>query len=94
MTEKDHRKEMPPEAAVLQEGYIKKRADITSKQTVRIRRVIIGILPYVKTTNSNRDAKIGEEVRIQAKKVDTQLHKKPKKKGGKGSVTSLKNSKP
>ena len=56
MTEKDLRKEMLPEAVVLQDRNIKKRADFTLKETARIRRVIIGILPYVKITKLNRDA--------------------------------------
>ena len=44
------------EEVVLLEVDIKKRADVTSKETVRIRRVIIDISPHVKTTNLNRDA--------------------------------------
>ena len=33
-----------------------KRAKVTSKELVRIRHVIIGILPYVQSTELNRDA--------------------------------------
>ena len=48
MTEEDLRKEVHPESVVLQEGSIKQRAETTLKEAVRIRRVIIGFLPYVK----------------------------------------------
>ena len=61
MTEEDLRKEVPPEAVVRQEGDVKKRAESPSKETERIRRVTIGILPYAKVTNLNR-----RNVRIQA----------------------------
>ena len=56
MTGENLRKEVLPEAANLQEGDNKRRAKITLKETVRLRRVIIGILSYVKITNLNRDA--------------------------------------
>ena len=61
MTEEDVREETHPEAAVHHEGNVRNRAEITSKETVRIRCVIVGILPYVKITRSNRDAKFGDE---------------------------------
>ena len=51
MTEEDLRKEIPLEAVRLQEGDVKRRAEVTSNETVRIRHVIVGILPYVKITN-------------------------------------------
>ena len=57
MTEEALRKGSLPEAPVLLEGKLKKRADITFKETVRIRRVIVGILPSVQITSLNRDAK-------------------------------------
>ena len=53
MTEENLGKEEPSEAVV---GKIKKLADITLKETVRIRRVILGILPYVNITKLIRDA--------------------------------------
>ena len=55
MTEENLRKEVRPEALVLQAGIIKKLADITLKETVRIRCVIMGILPY-EITSLNRVA--------------------------------------
>ena len=54
MTE-DFRKEALQGEAVHLERKVKDRARITSKGTVRIRRVIIGILPIVKITKRNRD---------------------------------------
>ena len=48
MTEEALRKGSLPEAPVLLEGKIKKRADMNFKETVRIRRMIVGILPSVK----------------------------------------------
>ena len=39
-----------------------KRAQVTPKEIARIRHVIIGILPYVKITNLNRDAKSATNV--------------------------------
>ena len=58
MTEGNFQKGTLPEAAVLLEGDVKKRA--TLKETVRIRHVIIGILPYVKITKLIRDANLAE----------------------------------
>ena len=56
MTEENLRKESLPEALVLHERDIKDRAEITSMETVRIRRVIVGILLHVNITNKNWDA--------------------------------------
>ena len=56
MTEENHRKESLPEAVVFQEGEIKKRAAIAEKESVRIRREIIDISPYVNITKLHRDA--------------------------------------
>ena len=50
------RKGNVPVAVVLLESDVRDRVDITSKETLRIRHVIIGILPYVKATDLNRDA--------------------------------------
>ena len=47
MTEADLRKETPSEATVRKETS-KTVQEFTSKEIVRIRRVIIGIIPYVK----------------------------------------------
>ena len=52
----DLRNEKGPVGAVHLERKDKDRARIAWKETVRIRCVIIGILPYVKITNLNRDA--------------------------------------
>ena len=40
-----------PEQVALLEGTVKERAKKTSKELVRIRRVVIGFLSYVKITN-------------------------------------------
>ena len=91
MTEEGLRKEV--EAVVLQEGNIKERAEIISKETVRIRHLITGILPYVKITNLHRDANSAESAYSGTLRVDSQPSNKSKKSGEKGSVSSLKNSK-
>ena len=59
-TEEDFRKESLPEAVVLHEGDIEKRADSTLKETVRNHHVIIRILPFVSTTKLNRDANLAK----------------------------------
>ena len=56
LTEENPRKVLAPGKKVLLEGKVKKRANISSKESVRIRRVIIGILPYVKIANLYQDA--------------------------------------
>ena len=56
MMEEHFRKESLPAAVVLQVEEIKKCADFTLEGTVRIRHVIIGILPYADITKQNRDA--------------------------------------
>ena len=72
-----------PKEKVLLEGKAKKRAKVTSKEIARIRRVIIGILPYVEITNLNRDAN-------RARNVDSDMlrltGKKSKKSGAKGQL--------
>ena len=60
MTEEDFRQEVHQEAVVFKEGKIKGRADTTSNEIVRIRHVIIGILPFVKITILKRDANSAE----------------------------------
>ena len=70
-----------------------KRNQNTLMATVRIWRVIIGILPYVKITTSESGCEFDEKVHIQAQEVDSQPNKTPKKNGGEGSVALLKNSK-
>ena len=47
---------LAPGEKVLLEGKARKRAPISSKELVRIRRAIIGILAYVKITNLYRNA--------------------------------------
>ena len=88
MTEEALRKGSLPEAPVLLEGKLKKRADITFKETVRIRRVIVGILPSVQITSLNQDAKSTKSAYFKHTEVDSQPCKKPKQSGGKGSVAS------
>ena len=66
---------------------------ITSKETVRFRRVTVGILPCVKITKLNRDANLAKSAYASTVKLTVSPTKKPKKSGGKGSVASLRNSK-
>ena len=56
MTEEPTKKESFPEAVVLLERETQKRADVTLKETVRIRHGITGILPWVKIANSAKSA--------------------------------------
>ena len=56
LTEEDLREALVPGEKVLLEGKVRKRAKKSSKEIVRIRRVIVDILPCVKITNLNRDA--------------------------------------
>ena len=83
-------KEVHQEEVVFRWGNIKKRAEKTLKEIVRIRCVIIDILPYVNITKQNWDANSATSV---CSEVDSQTSKKPKKSGGKGSVVLSKESK-
>ena len=56
LTEENPRKVLVSEERVFLEGKIRKRAKMTSKELVRIRRAIVGTFPYVKITYLNRDA--------------------------------------
>ena len=84
MTEKVLRKGNLLEAAVLLERDIKDRPENTSTEAVRIRHMIIGILPYVKRTKLNLDASSVTSA-YSGTEVDSPPNKKPKKTGGKGS---------
>ena len=70
---------MPQEAVVLQEGNIKERAEIASKETVRIRRVIIGILPSVKITNQKRDANSAKSANPGTERVTASPARSPRR---------------
>ena len=50
-----------PETTVFVETDTTKRADSTSKETVHIRHVLLGILPYVKVTKRKSGCKFGEK---------------------------------
>ena len=63
------------------------------KGTVRIRPVIIGILPHVKITNLNRDANSANSADSDTLRLTARTTEKPNKSGGKVSVALLKNSK-
>ena len=80
------------EAVVLLERHPEDRAEICSRETVRIGHLIIGIFPYVKITKLNRDANSAKSA-SSCTEVDSQPNKKPKKSGGLGSVALSKNSK-
>ena len=56
LTEEDLRKAVAPGEVAFLERKVKKRAQNTLKDVVRIRHVIVGILPSVKITNLHRDA--------------------------------------
>ena len=84
---------MLPEAVVRLERDIKKRAEITLKETVRILSVMIGMLPYVKITYLNRDANSEKSSFSGTFEIDNQPSKKPKQSGGKRSLALLKNLK-
>ena len=91
-TEEDFRKEVHQEAVVLQEANTKERAEITSTETARIRRVILGNLPAVKNYISESGCRIGENCAFRHNEVDSQPSKKQKKSGGHG-LPWLNNSK-
>ena len=80
------------EEAVLLERKVKDRAKITSKEIVRIRRLIIDILCYVKTTCLYRDANSATNVCSDTLRLMGSPFKKSKKSVGKGSVALLKES--
>ena len=81
--EEDLRQEKPPGERVLLERTVKGRAQITLKGVVRIRRVIVGILPFAKITNLNRDANSATNVCLD---IEGQPSKKSKKSGGKDQL--------
>ena len=56
LTERRPSTEKSPGEVVFLERKVKERTKNTIKEVVRIRRVIVGILPYVKITNLNRNA--------------------------------------
>ena len=56
LTEENRQKVLAPGDEVFLEGKSRKRAYISSMESVRIRRVIIGMLLCVKITSVNRDA--------------------------------------
>ena len=65
------------EAAVLLERDIQDRAETTLLETVRICHVIFGMLPYVKITHLNRDAKSAKKCVFRHTEADCQLCQKP-----------------
>ena len=68
------------------------RAKKSSKENVRIRHVIVGILAYVKNDKSESGCKYGDECLLRYTVVGGHSIKKSKKSGGKGSVEALKES--
>ena len=58
LTEENLRKVSVPGEKVLLEGKASKCANISSEESVRIRRVIIGILPNIKITRLYRDQRL------------------------------------
>ena len=88
MTEENPRKVSVTEERALLEGKVRKRANISSKELVRIRLVIIGIFLYVKITSLNRDANSAINVCLDTLRLMGSAVKKSKK-GGKVSVALL-----
>ena len=74
------------------ERSVKNRAELTSEETARIRRVIIGILPFVKNYKSDAGCKFGEKCVFRHTEVDSQPSNKTKNSGGKGSFALFENS--
>ena len=66
MTEEDFQKGTHSGEVVHPERNVKHRARFTSKKIVRIRRVIIGIFPYVKSTREKVGMQIRRRVSLQA----------------------------
>ena len=79
-TQSDLRKEVLPEAAAHLERDFENRADITSKETVLLRHVIIGILPYVKNFKIDSGCKFGEKCELRHTEVDSQPRKEAEEK--------------
>ena len=92
-TEENLPKESLPQAVVPHEGDVKKRDDITLKETLRIRRVIIGILPHVNITKQNRDANSAKCAYSGTLRLTVSPGKSRRKVLVKGFVAFLKNSK-
>ena len=88
------RKKTPSEAAVLQEGSIKKRADITLLGNCTNPSCDYWHAPVCQGNKTASGCNFGEKCVLRHTEVDSQHSEKPKKSGGKGSVaSSLKNSK-
>ena len=93
MTEENFRKGSLPEAVVFLGGEIKKRADITKEETVRIRHVTSGILPFVKITNLDRDANSAGRAYSSTKRLTVSPTTSRRKVVEKDLLLQLKNSK-
>ena len=61
-------------------------AQTSSKESARIRRVIVGILPYVKNYKSDSGCKFGDQCLIRHTEAGGQPSKKSKKSGGKDQL--------
>ena len=84
----------PPRGSRCLEGDIKKRADVTLKETVRNRHVTIGILPCVKITNLIRAKKTGGEDSAALLKNSKQSHLRiPGKRAAKSNSIERKGAK-
>ena len=92
LTEENPRKVLVPEDRIPLAGKAGNRAKKSSKGLVRIRRVIFGILPYVKFTNLTRDANSATNVCSGHTVADGQPIQKSNKSGGESSVALLKES--
>ena len=82
LTEENTRKVVVPGEKVLLEGKVRKRAKKSTKELVRIRRVIIGILSYVKIANLHRDANSATKCLFRYTEAEGQPSKKSNKSGG------------
>ena len=86
MTEEDLQKETLPGEVVHPERKVKDRARITSKGIARVRRVIIGILPYVKNYKSEQGCTFGDKCLFRHTETDRQPSEKSKNSGGKDGL--------
>ena len=89
LTEESPRKAWAPQEKVPLEGNVKNCAKNTPKELVRIRRVIVGILPHVRITYLNRDANLANYVHLDTLRLTDGPVKSRRKVTEKGSVALL-----
>ena len=83
---------MVPEEKAFPEEKAESRANISSNESVRTRRVIIGTLRDVESTSLRLDAFMAINATFDILRAEEKPSKKSKKGGAKGSVASVKDS--